>query len=160
MDVTNETVSGTTEERHSEPGRSGRRHRRPSGEAPPLPHVLGRSGKFWIVMVLYFLSLLIGVTFFQPLGGIFDRFDTLRLRWIANLPDPQIAATLVQEANLSPLIAGLLARRGITTAAAAAEYLNPAISRLHSPSPKRSEWRMPILLWRSGPLLRLRTVSK
>ena len=36
-------------------------------------------------MVLYFLSLLIGVTFFQPLGGIFDRFDTLRLRWIANL---------------------------------------------------------------------------
>jgi len=47
--------------------------------------VLGRSGKFWIVMVLYFLSLLIGVTFFQPLGGIFDRFDTLRLRWIANL---------------------------------------------------------------------------
>src|SRR5438477_2695619 len=55
------------------------------------------------------------------------------MRWIANPPDPQIAATLVQEANLSPLIAGLLARRGITTAAAAAEYLNPQISRLHSP---------------------------
>ena len=36
-------------------------------------------------MVVYFLSLLIGVAFFQPLGGIFDRFDTLRLRWIANL---------------------------------------------------------------------------
>ena len=55
------------------------------------------------------------------------------MRWIANPPDPQVAATLVQEANLSPLIAGLLARRGITTAAAAAEYLNPQIARLHSP---------------------------
>src|SRR5437763_6774175 len=55
------------------------------------------------------------------------------MRWIANPPDPQVAATLVQEANLSPLIAGLLSRRGITTAAAAAEYLNPEIARLHSP---------------------------
>jgi len=36
-------------------------------------------------MVVYFLSLLIGVAFFQPLAGIFDRFDTKRLRWIANL---------------------------------------------------------------------------
>jgi membrane-associated phospholipid phosphatase/tRNA A-37 threonylcarbamoyl transferase component Bud32 len=36
-------------------------------------------------MVVYFLSLLIGVASFQSLAGIFDRFDTLRLRWIANL---------------------------------------------------------------------------
>ena len=36
-------------------------------------------------MVVYFGSVLIGVVFFQPLGGIFDRFDTLRLRWIASL---------------------------------------------------------------------------
>ncbi len=36
-------------------------------------------------MVVYFGSVLLGVVFFQPLGGIFDRFDTLRLRWIASL---------------------------------------------------------------------------
>jgi tRNA A-37 threonylcarbamoyl transferase component Bud32/membrane-associated phospholipid phosphatase len=85
LDVTDETFSGTPEEHRRRPGHSGRRHRRPSGEAPPLPHELGRSGKFWIVMVVYFGSVLIGVVFFQPLGGIFDRFDTLRLRWIASL---------------------------------------------------------------------------
>ena len=28
--------------------------RRPSGEAPPLPHHLGRTGKFWLIMVAYF----------------------------------------------------------------------------------------------------------
>ena len=54
MDVTDETFSGTREERRRRPGDGGRRHRRPSGEAPPLPHVLGRSGKFWIIMVVYF----------------------------------------------------------------------------------------------------------
>ncbi len=27
---------------------TGRRHRRPSGERPPLPHHLGRSGRFWL----------------------------------------------------------------------------------------------------------------
>jgi tRNA A-37 threonylcarbamoyl transferase component Bud32/membrane-associated phospholipid phosphatase len=36
-------------------------------------------------MVVYFISVLIGVAFFQPLGGVFDRFDTLRLHWIAGL---------------------------------------------------------------------------
>jgi len=85
LDVTDETLSGTREERRRRPADGGRRHRRPSGEAPPLPHVLGRSGKFWIIMVVYFGSVLLGVVFFQPLGGIFDRFDTLRLRWIASL---------------------------------------------------------------------------
>ncbi len=36
-------------------------------------------------MVAYLLAMLIGVVFFHPLGGLFDRFDTLRLRWIAKL---------------------------------------------------------------------------
>ena len=29
--------------------------RRPSGEPPPLPHHLGRTGKFWLIMVAYFV---------------------------------------------------------------------------------------------------------
>ena len=35
--------------------------RRPCGEAPPLPRDLGRSGKFWLTMVAYFVATVIGV---------------------------------------------------------------------------------------------------
>jgi tRNA A-37 threonylcarbamoyl transferase component Bud32 len=95
LDVTDETLSGTREERRRLHGHGGRRYRRPSGEAPPLPRELGRSGKFWIVMVVYFGSVLIGVVFFQPLGGIFDRFDTLRLRWIASLRNDSLTDVML-----------------------------------------------------------------
>jgi tRNA A-37 threonylcarbamoyl transferase component Bud32 len=95
LDVTDETLRGTREERRRLHGHGGRRYRRPSGEAPPLPRELGRSGKFWIVMVVYFGSVLIGVVFFQPLGGIFDRFDTLRLRWIASLRNDSLTDVML-----------------------------------------------------------------
>jgi tRNA A-37 threonylcarbamoyl transferase component Bud32 len=85
MDTTEHTpVTGATEERRRR-GRVGRGHRRPSGEAPPLPRELGRSGKFWLIMTGYFLSVLLGVLLFDNLSGIFDRIDTGRLRWIATL---------------------------------------------------------------------------
>jgi tRNA A-37 threonylcarbamoyl transferase component Bud32/uncharacterized integral membrane protein len=75
------------EERRSRfPGRSTPRRRRPSGEPPPLPRKLGRSGKIWVALGVSVAALLILIVFFfQPLGGVFDRFDTLRLRAIANL---------------------------------------------------------------------------
>jgi tRNA A-37 threonylcarbamoyl transferase component Bud32 len=76
------------EERRSRiPGRSTpRRRRRPSGEPPPLPRKLGRSGKIWIGLVAYVAVLLILVLFFfRPLTGIFDRFDSFRLRGITRL---------------------------------------------------------------------------
>jgi hypothetical protein len=57
-----------------------RARRRPSGEAPPLPHVLGRTGKFWLVMIAYFISVLIGVLIFPGAARLFERFDALRLR--------------------------------------------------------------------------------
>ncbi|HEY3023679.1 MAG TPA: hypothetical protein VGK11_08600, partial [Actinomycetota bacterium] len=44
---------------------------------------------------MYFLSLLIGVAFFQSLAGIFDRFDTKRLRWIANLRTESLTDVVV-----------------------------------------------------------------
>jgi tRNA A-37 threonylcarbamoyl transferase component Bud32 len=85
MDTTEHTpVTGATEERRRR-GHVGRGHRRPSGEAPPLPRELGRSGKFWLIMTGYFLSVLLGVLLFDNLSGIFDRIDTGRLRWIATL---------------------------------------------------------------------------
>jgi tRNA A-37 threonylcarbamoyl transferase component Bud32 len=69
------------------PGRSTpRRRRRPSGEPPPLPRKLGRSGKIWIGLVAYITALLIVlVFFFQPLADIFDRFDSFRLQGLASL---------------------------------------------------------------------------
>jgi tRNA A-37 threonylcarbamoyl transferase component Bud32 len=66
-------------------GLGGRMRRRPSGEPPPLPRELGRSGKFWLIMTAYFLSVLLGVLLFDNLLGIFDRFDTARLRWFATI---------------------------------------------------------------------------
>ena len=78
----------SVEERRSRiPGRATpRRRRRPSGEPPPLPRKLGRSGKIWIGLVAYIAVLLILVLFFfQPLTGVFDRFDSLRLRGLARL---------------------------------------------------------------------------
>jgi tRNA A-37 threonylcarbamoyl transferase component Bud32 len=66
-------------------GLSGGMRRRPSGEPPPLPRELGRSGKFWLIMTAYFLSVLLGVLLFDNLSGIFDRFDTARLRWFATI---------------------------------------------------------------------------
>ena len=85
MDTTEHTpVTSAADERHRR-GHGGGRHRRPSGEAPPLPRELGRSGKFWLIMTGYFLSVLLGVLLFDNLLGIFDRFDTARLRWLATL---------------------------------------------------------------------------
>jgi tRNA A-37 threonylcarbamoyl transferase component Bud32 len=69
------------------PGRATpRRRRRPSGEPPPLPRKLGRSGKIWIALVAYVAAVLIVVVLiFQPLTDVFDRFDAFRLRGIARL---------------------------------------------------------------------------
>jgi len=49
--------------------------RRPSGEAPPLPRNLGRSGKFWLFMVGYFVATLIGVLLFEPMARLYERTD-------------------------------------------------------------------------------------
>jgi serine/threonine-protein kinase RIO1 len=57
--------------------------RRPSGEAPPLPHHLGRTGKFWLIMVGYFVATGIGVLIFPTFARVFERWDTERLTWLA-----------------------------------------------------------------------------
>src|SRR5437867_5022013 len=57
--------------------------RRPSGEPPPLPHDLGRTGRFALFVLGYMLSVLIGVLLFNPLQGIVERIDTAQLRFIA-----------------------------------------------------------------------------
>jgi tRNA A-37 threonylcarbamoyl transferase component Bud32 len=64
-------------------GRRGRR-RRPSGEPPPLPRRLGGTGWFWIIMVAYFLSVVLGVFFFAPFARFFEHWDSAILRWVAH----------------------------------------------------------------------------
>jgi membrane-associated phospholipid phosphatase len=59
--------------------------RRPSGEAPPLPRELGRSGKFWLFMAAYLLATVIGVVLFEPMQRGFERWDAAILRAFASL---------------------------------------------------------------------------
>ena len=59
--------------------------RRPSGEAPPLPRDLGRSGKFWLTMVAYFVGTLIGLWLFEPMAKLYEQVDTAIMRWIASV---------------------------------------------------------------------------
>ena len=62
--------------------------RRPSGEPPPLPHHLGRTGKFWLIMVAYFVITAIGVLTFPTFLRFFERWDTERLRWLVSIRTP------------------------------------------------------------------------
>src|SRR5215467_9081260 len=55
------------------------------------------------------------------------------MRWNYLHPDPSIAEHLQVEARLSPLVARLLALRGVSTAAEARTFLSPSLEQLHSP---------------------------
>jgi len=54
-------------------------------------------------------------------------------RWVHAKPQAETVACLVREAGLSPLLAALLANRGLTTPAAAATYLGGSLDDLHDP---------------------------
>jgi serine/threonine-protein kinase RIO1 len=80
-----DTGEQTTEETHERRKRllGPDVRRRPSGEAPPLPRDLGRSGKFWLFMVAYFVATLIGVLLFEPMARLYERTDTSFLHLLA-----------------------------------------------------------------------------
>ncbi|MFL5766320.1 MAG: RIO1 family regulatory kinase/ATPase [Actinomycetota bacterium] len=84
METTRGSPSQLSERSRHFPGRSVKR-RRPSGEAPPLPHDLGRSGRFWIAMVGYLLAILLIVLFFKPASDLFDHWDATRGRWVTSV---------------------------------------------------------------------------
>src|SRR6266853_5417074 len=56
----------------------------------------------------------------------------MNARWSFSTPDPALVETLCAEAKVSPIVARLLALRGIT-AANAANFLSPSLDHLHSP---------------------------
>jgi tRNA A-37 threonylcarbamoyl transferase component Bud32 len=78
-------IEGERWVRHA-PVATGRR--RPSGQPPPLPRELGKTGRFWLFMVAYFVTVVLGVLFFAPFARLFERFDTNRLHWMVNLRTP------------------------------------------------------------------------
>ena len=82
MDAAEPTTEATDQRRRRLLGPDVRR--RPSGEAPPLPRELGKSGKFWLFMAAYFLATVIGVVLFEPSERLFQRIDTAVLRWFAS----------------------------------------------------------------------------
>lgn len=55
------------------------------------------------------------------------------MRWTYSTPDPQIVQQLQKEASLSPLMASLVALRGVSSAAQAMAFLTPSLDQLHSP---------------------------
>src|SRR5829696_6498251 len=79
------------------PGRvrpSGRR-RRPSGEAPPLPHHLQTSGVGWLValVVLVALSIVVFAGGLRGLAVAVTVLDDAVVRWLAGLDAPGLAGT-------------------------------------------------------------------
>jgi single-stranded-DNA-specific exonuclease len=56
----------------------------------------------------------------------------MNARWSFSTPDPALVETLRAEAKVSPIVARLLALRGVTPASAA-NYLSPSLDHLHSP---------------------------
>ncbi|MGA9161946.1 MAG: phosphatase PAP2 family protein [Actinomycetota bacterium] len=73
----------------------GTQRRRPSGEPPALPHELGRSGKFFLLMVLYFSLVLAGFLLFPTLEGVFERLDHNRQIWITDLRTPGLTRVML-----------------------------------------------------------------
>jgi len=55
------------------------------------------------------------------------------VRWLLRSSDPDTITTLTREAGLTPVIARLVAARGIATREQADEFLSPSLSHLHSP---------------------------
>jgi tRNA A-37 threonylcarbamoyl transferase component Bud32 len=63
----------------------GAKRRRPSGEAPPLPHDLGRTGRFWMSMLALLAATIVGVLFVSGSGTAMERSEGHVLRWLAEL---------------------------------------------------------------------------
>ncbi|HEU4526550.1 MAG TPA: RIO1 family regulatory kinase/ATPase [Actinomycetota bacterium] len=83
------------------PPRRGHR-RRPSGEAPPLPHELGRTGRIWLLLALYFALAIVIAMSYGPLRRAAEAFDTALLRAFADLRTPWLTdAALVVSALTS-----------------------------------------------------------
>src|SRR4030095_14343407 len=69
--------------------------RRPSGEPPALPHELGRSGKFFLLLVLYFVVVISAFLVFPSLESVFERWDHTRQQWVTDLRTPGLTRVML-----------------------------------------------------------------
>ena len=69
--------------------------RRPSGEPPALPHELGRSGKFFLLLVLYFVIAITAFLVFPSLESVFERWDHTRQLWITDYRAPGLTRVML-----------------------------------------------------------------
>jgi tRNA A-37 threonylcarbamoyl transferase component Bud32 len=79
------------------------RRRRPSGEAPPLPHHLQTSGIGWLVALVVLVTLSIAVfdSGLQSPAVTVTVLDDAMVRWLARLDTPGLAGTWQALASLS-----------------------------------------------------------
>ena len=87
--------------------------RRPSGEPPALPHELGRSGKFLLLMLLYFVLVLTGFLLFPSLEGVFERLDHGRQVRITGLRSPGLTRVMLAVNGLGSTWSIRLLRWGV-----------------------------------------------
>ena len=112
MDATGETRGVEQERRTRLEDHAGQR-RRPSGEPPALPHELGRSGKFLLLMLLYFVLVLTGFLLFPPLEGVFERLDHGRQVRITDLRSPGLTRVMLAVNGLASSWSIRLLRWGV-----------------------------------------------
>jgi tRNA A-37 threonylcarbamoyl transferase component Bud32 len=74
----------------------GLRRRRPSGEPPPLPHELGRSGRIWLTIAIVYASVTaLGIIFYDPLSELLAGNNQAVLSWFTSLrSEPVVDAAL------------------------------------------------------------------
>jgi tRNA A-37 threonylcarbamoyl transferase component Bud32/membrane-associated phospholipid phosphatase len=65
-------------------------YRRPSGEAPPLPRELGRSGRLFLILLAYFVLAAIGFLIFPTVEQFFEKWDHQRQLWVVNQREPSL----------------------------------------------------------------------
>ncbi|TMK82385.1 MAG: hypothetical protein E6G47_00600 [Actinobacteria bacterium] len=110
MDVMADSSSAEPEpHRTAIPGvHQARGRRRPSGEPPPLPRALGRSGRFWIVVMAILAVFIVVLAGFQ-IGNSLERGEDAFVRWFAGMRTTWLTA-VVRRVNVlaSPVVPRVL----------------------------------------------------
>src|SRR4029450_10790925 len=88
------TTEGMEQGRRRDPHHTEQR-RRPSGEPPALPHELGRSGKFFLLSLLYFVRVSAAFLVFPSLESVFERWDHTRQLWVTDLRTPGLTRVML-----------------------------------------------------------------
>ena len=112
MDATGGT-RGVEQQRRTRVDDHAEQRRRPSGEPPALPHELGRSGKFLLLMLLYFVLVLTGFLLFPSLEGVFERLDHGRQVRITGLRSPGLTRVMLAVNGLGSTWSIRLLRWGV-----------------------------------------------